>query len=131
MLYDVRVEQKEKPSNTYIFGIRLLLTLGVEILGKKISFDVRGFFQSNLFALEKTIEQICKDLSGKNVLDMYAGCGTFSVFLADIFEKVTLVEHNRDAIVFAEQNLQGTNHESFGLSGEKWIQTNLLQILMQ
>lgn len=95
----------------------------VEILGKKISFDVRGFFQSNLFALEKTIEQICKDLSGKNVLDMYAGCGTFSVFLADIFEKVTLIEHNRDAIVFAEQNLQGTNHESFGLSGEKWIQT--------
>ena len=37
--------------------------------------------------------------------------------------QMTIVEHNRDAIVFAEQNLQGTNHESFGLSGEKWIQT--------
>lgn len=96
----------------------------VELLGKKITFDVRGFFQSNLYTLEKTIEQLCSNLSGKNVLDMYAGCGTFSVFLADIFECVTLVEHNRDAIVFAEQNLIGTNHKSFGLSGEKWIQTN-------
>ena len=32
-----------------------------------------------------------------------------------------MVEHNRDAIVFAEENLRGKNHESFGLSGENWI----------
>ena len=54
---------------------------------------------------------------------MYAGCGTFSVFLADIFKEVTLVEHNRDALVFAEENLKGIKHQSFGLSGEKWVQT--------
>jgi hypothetical protein len=46
MLYDVRVEQKEKPSNTYIFGIRLLLTLGVEILGKKIDKRIFKPFSS-------------------------------------------------------------------------------------
>ena len=55
---------------------------------------------------------------------MYAGCGTFSVFLSDIFEKTTLVEHNRDALVFAEQNLSGKNHESIGLSGAKWATAN-------
>ena len=83
---------------------------------------MRGFFQSNLQVLSKSIEKVTDFLSGENVLDMYAGCGTFSVFLKDKFEKITLVEHNRDALLFAEQNLSGKNHISFGLSGEKWAQ---------
>ncbi len=93
----------------------------VSVAGKNVSFDVQGFFQSNLDVLERTIPKITEGLQGKNVLDMYAGCGTFSVFLADLFEKVTLVEHNRDALVYAEQNLNGKKHESFGLSGDTWI----------
>ncbi len=36
MLYNLQIEQKIKPTSTYIFGTRLLLTLGVEILGKKL-----------------------------------------------------------------------------------------------
>ena len=36
MLYALQVGQKAKPTETYIFGTRLLLTLGVEILGKKL-----------------------------------------------------------------------------------------------
>lgn len=101
----------------------------VELLGKKIMFDVQGFFQSNLQVLEKAISLATEDLSGKNVLDMYSGCGTFSVFLADKFEKVTLVEHNRAAIVFAEQNLNGKSHESYGISGAKWVKENAPAIL--
>lgn len=93
----------------------------INLLGKKIAFDVQGFFQSNLEILEKTVEAVTRNMGGRNVLDMYSGCGTFSVFLADLFDKVCMVEHNRDAIVFAEENLRGKNHESFGLSGENWI----------
>ncbi|MCR4823269.1 MAG: class I SAM-dependent RNA methyltransferase [Treponema sp.] len=93
----------------------------ISLVDKKIAFDVQGFFQSNLDVLEKTISQVTKNMGGRNVLDMYSGCGTFSLFLADYFDKVTLVEHNRDALVFAEENLRGVNHESFGLSGENWI----------
>jgi len=96
---------------------------------KKIDFDVQGFFQSNLEVLEKTISKVKTNLGGKNVLDMYAGCGTFSVFLSDIFEKTTLVEHNRDAIVFAETNLLGKKHESYGQSGEKFIQNSVNAII--
>lgn len=96
----------------------------VEILGKKISFDVKGFFQSNLEVLEKSIEKVCEGLKGNSVLDMYAGCGTFSVFLADKFNDLTLVEHNRDALVFAEQNLSGIKHQSVGFSGAKWVENN-------
>lgn len=93
----------------------------IAIGGKEIGFDVRGFFQSNTDVLERAIEKVCTSLSGKNALDLYAGCGTFSVFLSDTFEHVTLVEHNRDALVFAEQNTAGKNHASYGVSGAAWV----------
>lgn len=37
MLYSLRVSQKSKPTATYIFGTRLLMTIGVEIIGKDLS----------------------------------------------------------------------------------------------
>lgn len=96
----------------------------VKILDKEISFDVKGFFQSNISVLEKSIKAVCGGLSGNSALDMYAGCGTFSVFLADHFNDLTLVEHNRDALVFAEKNLMAIKHQSIGLSGAKWAEFN-------
>lgn len=93
----------------------------IAIGGKEIGFDVRGFFQSNTEVLERAIGKVCISLSGKNALDLYAGCGMFSVFLSDSFEHVTLVEHNRDALVFAEQNMAGKRHTSLGISGEAWV----------
>ncbi|MCH5291801.1 MAG: class I SAM-dependent RNA methyltransferase [Treponema sp.] len=92
----------------------------VRVGGKDLSFDVQGFFQSNLAVLEKSLPAITGGLSGHHALDMYAGSGTFSAFLADRFDHVTLVEHNRDAVVYAEENLAGTSHESFGVSGDVW-----------
>ncbi len=96
----------------------------INVCGKKIAFDVRGFFQSNIVLLEKTIPEVCRNLTGQTALDLYAGCGTFSVFLADIFSHITLVECNRNALVFTEQNLTGMNHMSFGLSGAQWARIN-------
>lgn len=95
---------------------------------KLISFDVRGFFQSNLEVLEKAISiviEYVQEIKAQgtpltHALDIYSGAGTISVFLADYFDTVTLVEHNRDAVAFAEQNLRGTSHQSYGISGEKW-----------
>jgi hypothetical protein len=40
MLYNLQIEQRLNPSDTYIFGTRLLLTLGVEILGKELDQEV-------------------------------------------------------------------------------------------
>jgi 23S rRNA (uracil1939-C5)-methyltransferase len=104
-------------------------TCTVELAGKKIAFDVQGFFQSNLAVLEKTIGAVCTNMGGKNVLDCYAGAGTFSLFLSDYFEKTTLVEHNRDALVFAEMNLAGKKHDSYGVSGEQWVKNNAPSLL--
>jgi len=46
MLYNLQIEQKNKPTDTYIFGTRLLLTLGVEILGKKLDKKVFAPFKN-------------------------------------------------------------------------------------
>src|SRR5690606_30117027 len=46
MLYNLQIEQKEQPTETYIFGTRLLLTLGVEILGKKLDKKIFTPFKS-------------------------------------------------------------------------------------
>ncbi|MBO4533254.1 MAG: class I SAM-dependent RNA methyltransferase [Treponema sp.] len=96
----------------------------VELLNRKITFDVRGFFQSNLFVFEKVIKLITQVLpGGTNILDMYSGCGSISCFLGEKYSNVVLVEHNRDALVFAEQNMTGIKHTSYGLSGEAWAKT--------
>jgi len=50
MLYNLQVEQKDEPTATYIFGTRLLLTLGVEILGKKLD--------ETIFQPFKTIDEV-------------------------------------------------------------------------
>lgn len=50
MLYNLKVEQKKAPTKTYIFGTRLLLTLGVEILGKELD--------TNIFTPFKSIDEI-------------------------------------------------------------------------
>lgn len=132
-----QVYQKNKKIKHYIkpkfqgIVIDPATAVSVKILDKNIMFDVQGFFQSNIQVLEKTINLITEDLSGESVLDMYSGCGTFSVFLADKFNKVTLVEHNKAAIVFAEQNLSGKNHESYGISGAKWVKENSSNIIQK
>lgn len=46
MLYALQIEQKAYPTETNIFGTRLLLTLGVEILGKKIDTTIFKPFTS-------------------------------------------------------------------------------------
>ncbi len=99
-------------------------TMTVNFGGHKLSFDVRGFFQSNLFVFEKVCRLITNLLpGGKNILDMYSGCGSISTFLTEKYENVVLVEHNRDALVYAEQNLAGTTHMSYGLSGAAFVKT--------
>jgi hypothetical protein len=50
MLYNLQIDQKIKPTSTYIFGTKLLLTLGVEILGKKLD--------SKIFKPFKTIKEV-------------------------------------------------------------------------
>ena len=122
--FDKHSKKYKFKENKYFAGTVILPqdTVTVTLNNKSISFDVRGFFQSNLFVFEQVLKILIDKLpEGKNILDMYAGCGAISCFLGEKFQNVTLVEHNRDALVFAEQNMNGTNHISYGMSGASWV----------
>lgn len=53
MLYSLRIQQKEKPTKTNLFGSRLLATLGVEIIGKTLNDEQIKPFNS----IDELIEQ--------------------------------------------------------------------------
>lgn len=114
----------EKPTEIYTANNNSLCTVNIQ--NHKLTFDTKGFFQSNLEMLEKTIPLVFKNFTGEKLLDMYCGVGTFSVFAKEYFNELTLVEHNKAAIEFAKSNLE-TNRTSikncsfYGLSGEKWV----------
>jgi hypothetical protein len=46
MLYNLKIQQKDKPTQTYIFGTKLLLTLDVEILGKNLDSETFTKFEN-------------------------------------------------------------------------------------
>lgn len=97
----------------------------VNVCGKPITFDVQGFFQSNMAMLEQTVGLVTRNMGGARCADVYSGVGTFSVFLAEKFEELYLIEHNRNALLFAAvnlgfMNLTGKKHFDYGVSGAKW-----------
>lgn len=70
-----------------------------------LKFSVAGFFQSNMDMLIKLAQVLQNNLHGDNLLDMYSGVGTFSVFLSHNFLHTTLVESNTAAAPYAYENL--------------------------
>lgn len=104
-----------------------------EINGHKLLFNVRGFFQSNLEMISKTVTLIQNEIKQRfsqsdvlktgTLLDMYCGVGTFSRFLGEFFRKTVLVEHNAHAIGYAEKNIADIPHSSYAMSGAKWVRT--------
>ena len=46
MLYNLKVEQAEEPTDTYIFGTRMLMTSNVEILGKELDPNIFKPFET-------------------------------------------------------------------------------------
>lgn len=113
-----KVRMKQGTSQTASHPVELSLC------GKKIAFDAKGFFQSNVGMLELAVPKIISKISGSRVLDLYSGCGTFSVFLAENFSHVTMVEHNKGAVVFAEQNMAGIPHSTFAVSGAEFAKSH-------
>lgn len=97
------------------------VALNTTIGEKNVRFDVKCFFQSNLQMLELAIPLVCGGIEGENVLDMYSGCGTFSVFLSERAECVTMVEKDMLSIAYAQANMAGKKHKSYALSGSKWV----------
>lgn len=116
----------------------------IELCGKTLSFDIRSFFQSNIPVFEKTA---AKALSGfhfkrggaraeTSFLDLYSGCGVFSVVAGDRFHTRFLVEENGLSVAYAKRNLADSSPRSgegasaekraalfFNMKDDRWIRT--------
>lgn len=77
----------------------------VEVLGSRFQFPVDGFFQSNLEMTEMLIREEILNLEGERALDLYAGCGLFTRFLAQNFRRVTAVESDPASVAAQSLNL--------------------------
>lgn len=101
----------------------------ITLTGKRINFDVRSFFQSNMYMLEKALPLVTKDLHGKRLLDMYGGTGILSLFAAENFESVTIVESDKRSLSFAETNYRdnGINCkiDTYTMRASEWAQKHL------
>ena len=115
----------------------------ISLLKKEITLEASSFFQSNAGALEKLIAYLRKaaeDAVGntgtagiagiagnpdeQRIADLYAGAGTLSLFLADLFPGgIDLVETDCSAIEMAKINLAKTKSSCryFPQKTELWV----------
>jgi 23S rRNA (uracil1939-C5)-methyltransferase len=68
-----------------------------EILGKEFAFPTGAFFQSNLECAALLLESLLEGMGGERALDLYAGSGLFTAFLAERFGAVDAVELDAEA----------------------------------
>ncbi|QQO07941.1 class I SAM-dependent RNA methyltransferase [Breznakiella homolactica] len=96
----------------------------VSLAGKTITMDAGIFFQSNGEVLEKLVRDLVALAQRADpdlpAADVYAGVGTFSVFLRDRFGKIDLIEGNPAALAIARENLRGTDFGFYALRDDHW-----------
>ena len=85
------------------------------VKGRELLVSAEGFFQANLPLVDRLVDTVCEmsALGGdETVLDLYAGAGLFSLFLADRAGQVITVEMDGEAVRAAR-----INFERFGRPG--------------
>jgi 23S rRNA (uracil1939-C5)-methyltransferase len=96
----------------------------LEMAGKSVCLEAGAFFQNNLAMLEKLIPalQSAAEESDRNLpmADLYAGVGTFSVFLAGLFPGADLLEQNRSSLECAKRSLGGGAFRFYAENDEAW-----------
>ncbi len=101
--------------------------LSETVAGKTFLFGCQSFFQINIPMLEILIQDLKRELphsSGKNMLDLYCGVGTFAIALSGFFSNITAVESSRANISFLRKNIAinaVSNLEVVHAKCEDWI----------
>ncbi|MDR0600129.1 MAG: class I SAM-dependent RNA methyltransferase [Treponema sp.] len=114
----------------------------ITLLNREITLDAGYFFQSNAGALQDLIRRVRENLQAlpasggaggpSRMADLYAGVGTFSLFLGDLFPGgADLVEADPGALSLARENTRraaalggavpGERFRFFPLTGDRWI----------
>ncbi|MBW6487222.1 MAG: class I SAM-dependent RNA methyltransferase [Syntrophobacterales bacterium] len=119
-------EPGEPPTAVFVGGGKPPDILRV-VAGKQITVPGRGFFQANIFLVERLVEQVVEmaSLSGsETVIDLYGGVGLFSLFLGGQAGCLFCVEGDEEAVRCARINLKRA-----GLAGAKCHQGDAAAIL--
>jgi 23S rRNA (uracil1939-C5)-methyltransferase len=114
------------------------MNIFIPLLGERIYFDARGFFQSNVPLFEQLLSSVCASLqiergappvkisavsndcntANNSALDLYSGCGVFAHFLRKKYAQVTAVEENAESLRCAEKNAPQVH--TCAMSGTRW-----------
>lgn len=98
-----------------------------EYLGKKFHYAIQGFFQNNHEGA-KQLHTFCREQLKKfaseetELLDLYAGVGTFGIINADLFKNVQIIESVQECIDAAKKNIAEnaiTNAKAFVLDAKQ------------
>jgi 23S rRNA (uracil1939-C5)-methyltransferase len=93
----------------------------LELVGRKVSFPLDSFFQSNVNLLEHLIRTHILPLKGSKILELYGGVGTFGVFLKHNCSLYTMVEEYPHSVQYAGKNLGGGNVRVVQSRVERWF----------
>ena len=80
--------------------------LEIDLLGRKLSYDARCFFQAHGGLLESLLRSAVGPFEGDTAVELYAGVGFFTVGLADRYRSVIAVEGESVAARYARNNLR-------------------------
>jgi 23S rRNA (uracil-5-)-methyltransferase RumA len=88
-----------------------------DFLNRSFEYSVQGFFQNNTAMAEKMHEYVNELIRNHglehtrdiNLLDLYAGVGTFGINNSDLFKKVFIVESDTHCIDSAKVNIKKNN----------------------
>jgi 23S rRNA (uracil1939-C5)-methyltransferase len=110
----------------------------IKLLDRTITVEAERFFQSNTELLEQCAGELRSAAAqavqraepggpsgrqageGPLMADLYAGIGTFSILLGDLFSGIDLVEENPAALELARHNLRSYRSRFFPQTAEKW-----------
>ena len=97
----------------------------VFLLGRGLTLEGGVFFQGNGIMLEALIRDLIA-VAGEGdtrlpMADLYAGVGTFAVFLGEYFPRIDLLEENRDALALARENVPRGRY--FAMTDDRWVKT--------
>ncbi len=80
--------------------------LEIDLLGRKLSYDARCFFQAHGGLLEALLLSAVGPFEGDAAVELYAGVGFFTAGLAGRYGSVTAVEGESVAARYARNNLR-------------------------
>ncbi len=81
-----------------------------ELHGRRFRISAPSFFQVNRGVAERLVDLVVAAVqprADQRVLDVYAGVGTFGVFLAPLVAEVTCIEESAAAMADARLNVEG------------------------